>query len=597
MKRWDDYVSSHWNESKEEEGIGGSEEEVEVEGGAEWDWERWKRHFADVEEEERIVAVLKSQLRDAVIREDYEDAAKLKLAISTALKNDTVGTAISDLNRAINEERYSDAAFIRDHAGAGLVGWWAGISEDSVDPYGRIIQITAEHKRYVARSYSSRQLATGRAGLPLFEVFFTDSDGEYKQQAVLLKWQSRHSGDSAKKSAQMLDASRLNPLESSTEEGKEKYAEGAKKTEEREEDPDGLVGIQNILQDMIPGIKVKVLKVISPGKVDRDVIAKVIEQIMDEEDEGDIEELENIEVEDVGPEGDIEEIEMDAGDVPTPGIVGPGVAPTKLVIGTLMQNLPRDVSPKDKVRIPARLERRDHLSFSFFIEQDEQEADEERALRNKNAQRSAKLSADLVMSDLAKVILGKEKIPIKVLRDVGKLISSAINQNTNHESLCGTTHFNRIEIPSTSDPLSGLYVGAHGMQTSEVLHLKRKFGQWQADDETKKPMDLEFYEYVEALKITGGLSVPAGQVAFRAKIGKQYQLPHKGIIPEEFGVVARYKGQGHIAEPGFQNPRWVDGELVILDGKFVRGGPVIGFVYWAPEYHFLVFFNRLRLPE
>lgn len=27
------------------------------------------------------------------------------------------------------------------------------------------------------------------------------------------------------------------------------------------------------------------------------------------------------------------------------------------------------------------------------------------------------------------------------------------------------------------------------------------------------------------------------QVAFRAKVGKQYQLPHKGIIPEEFGVV------------------------------------------------------------
>ncbi|PNY17177.1 protein EXECUTER, partial [Trifolium pratense] len=86
-------------------------------------------------------------------------------------------------------------------------------------------------------------------------------------------------------------------------------------------------------------------------------------------------------------------------------------------------------------------------------------------------------------------------------------------------------------------------------------------------------------------------------VAFRAKVGKRYQLPHKGIIPEEFGVIARYKGEGRLAEPGFQNPRWVDGELVILDGKHIKAGPVVGFVYWAPEYQFLVFFNRLRLQH
>lgn len=94
--------------------------------------------------------------------EDYEDAATLKVAIATVATKDTVGTAISHLKvpvftpllfllslcipfdllvvtslvsskvllcvsltfqRAIEEERYSDAAFLRDEAGTGLVSF------------------------------------------------------------------------------------------------------------------------------------------------------------------------------------------------------------------------------------------------------------------------------------------------------------------------------------------------------------------------------------------------------------------------------------------------------------------------------------------
>lgn len=42
--------------------------------------------------------------------------------------------------------------------------------------------------------------------------------------------------------------------------------------------------------------------------------------------------------------------------------------------------------------------------------------------------------------------------------------------------------------------------------------MKRRFGQWKEGANTKKPSKIEFYEYVEAVKITGDAYVPAGQV-------------------------------------------------------------------------------------
>ncbi|KAL5562679.1 hypothetical protein UlMin_032426 [Ulmus minor] len=603
IERVDSYVNSRL---KGDDAAGVAESDYRDE--PDWDWDRWRRHFGEVDEQERLLSVLKSQLGRAVYTEDFEEAARLKVAIAATATNDVVGRVMSKLNNSIEEERYWDAAFIRDNAGAGLVGWWTGISKDVNDTHGLIIRITAEHGRYVARSYSPRQLATAAAGVPLFEIFLTvNKKGEYKQQAVYLK-RGGVLQDASFPSKLSDSTSTLKPLDSNADKSDLLFAVNEDDGDEDDDDvsdpAQGFSGFQNILRDMIPGVKVRVLKVTAPAKVDKDLISKVIEQIIEEDDDEDNDtEMENLEAEDeVLGESDLEKdvIELDA----DPGIVESeerGEIAFKVVVSSLMQKMSSGMRTRDMLRVPAKLKTNGRSSFSFCIEKDVNQQDsreKERTVLDSNSKLKGRNRIEHVMFDLSKFI-GKEKIPLKVLKDVGDLISLTLSQAQNHQPLTGTTTFNRIELPVSSDPLNGLYIGAHGFYSSEVIHLRRKFGQWKEDTgtKTKESSNLEFYEYVEALKITGDPYVPAGQVAFRAKIGKRYQLPHKGIIPEEFGVVARYKGQGRLAAPGFRNPRWVDGELVILDGKYIKGGPVVGFVYWAPEYHFLVFFNRLRLQE
>lgn len=144
---------------------------------------------------------------------------------------------------------------------------------------------------------------------------------------------------------------------------------------------------------------------------------------------------------------------------------------------------------------------------------------------------------------------------------------------------------------SSSDPFDRLYLGAFGPHGPEVLRLVR--GRW--GDELGEGDDC-----VTAVKLTGDANVPAGAASFRAKVGPDARLDSAVSYPEELGVIARYKGQGRVAKPGFTERNWVEGELLLLDGRGgqLTGGAELGFVWAVPgERRLLILFSSLELPE
>ncbi|DBA90259.1 TPA: hypothetical protein ACH3X1_003551 [Trebouxia sp. C0004] len=138
-----------------------------------------------------------------------------------------------------------------------------------------------------------------------------------------------------------------------------------------------------------------------------------------------------------------------------------------------------------------------------------------------------------------------------------------------------------------TDPFTGLYLAAFGSHGPEVLQLQREPDA--VDDGV---------EWVTGTKLTGDSNVPAGEVSFKAKIGRGSRLGTPDMYPPEMGVIARYRGSGCVAQSGFQQPSWVDGELLHFsgDGATTRGAE-LGFVWTGNQNHFLVILKRIDLSD
>ncbi|KAI3737310.1 hypothetical protein L2E82_27307 [Cichorium intybus] len=565
---------------------------------SDWDWNTWTRHFSEIELAERSVSLLQFQLEEAIEKEDFQEASKLKAAIAEATSKDSVAEIMSELKNAIHEERYHDASKLCKNTGSGLVGWWVGYSKDSDDPFGRLIRITPGVGRFIGRSYNPRQLVSASPGTPLFEIFVVkETDETYTMKVVFMQRAKSNNSKAttpSMKGTSMADIENSSVIDVKVNEDKDKPGKNDEKSINFEgATEEGIRSVINFLKDKIPELKIKDLKVM---KVD-------VEEVMENDDDDTVNQLLQEDDEKTTSDSDEEDTEdetetsdLDVG-TNNDALEDGKSLDMKLFVGGVLHNREDTPSKDEFVRVPAKIEEMEKDSFVLHVPVKSHDLDSEESIASKVkiAAIASQGVSELMPPDVAKALWSSDKVSRKVSRDVREIVKFAVNQAKKREKLSEYTNFSRI-ITSRGDldPFDGLYVGAFGPYGTEVVQLRRKYGNWNGAN------DVEFFEYVEAVKVTGDLNVPAGQVTFRAKLTKGSHFSNRGMYPDELGVVGSYKGQGRIAEFGFKNPKWVEGELLQLNGKgmgpYVKGAD-LGFLYVVPEQSFLVLFNRLRLPE
>ncbi|WOH14980.1 hypothetical protein DCAR_0934510 [Daucus carota subsp. sativus] len=444
----------------------GQEEEDENE------WEKLMKHCDHIDQQAKLLPKMKAQYDHAMDIGDYENAVRLQVAITEATENDDVARAMSNFNKAVEEERYEDAAFLRDNTGAGLVGWWAGFSDG--DPYGHIIHVTADHGRFIAKSYSPWQLATAKDGTPLFEIYAsTCKEGKFKEQVIYLMHMFKED------SGYTYQARIMNLV----------------------------VCLSHLEPDFSQDMWIETLWRYSRASGMNYTIEEFREIYIDYEKS-------------MTKDGKARELAKLSEEEKEKAVIN-----HVFILGNSFEKAPEKLN--DFLRLPAKLDRKACFSFSLTVNINNEHAyGEYFPYRN----------LDLIIHDYVDCIgrgIFKEE---NELHDSlwPFVLSHARNEQPR---LYGTTNFNRIEVPATSDPLNGLYIGSNGFLATEVVQLRRKFGHWHEDGGNDDVSELEKCDYVEVLKLTGDPNVPAGQVAFRAKVGKKYKLSPWPVLEKTHGAV------------------------------------------------------------
>jgi hypothetical protein len=453
---------------------------------------------------------------DAAVKlEDYSRAAALKREQSALESHDTVLAIQKEMEAAVNEERYGDAAALRDVGGVRLLGWWIG-KEGNDDAQGHLITVTRDFGRYVAHAFTGYTLAQA------------------------LGWSSSDSGNLVDG---MFDGSftiHEEEEDSDVEEGTPVFEVFYRKNE------------NNVWEHQTAVLNSPAVQITSA----------VVESDDDEDDEDDgihtvddlVNSLSSIESElNEEEENDPEEL-----------------------FAALSEMSMINVSK----RVPAEIEWVDKDNFVLVVDEVKQKEIIQQISSDQDVETEMNEEPETLkeIENMVKAALSSTDATVNIIDDITKddAISSTI------AGLEGRVIYSRLKVPEIhTDAFDGIYLGSFGPHGPEILQVSR----------TK----VDGQEWVQGVKLTGDVNVPAGQISFKARIGKENRLSSGGVYPVEYGVQARYPGQGRVAREGYSSPKWVDGELLTLTkSNPITRGAEIGFVFQVDQSRkFLLLFERV----
>ncbi|KAL0042671.1 hypothetical protein WJX79_007465 [Trebouxia sp. C0005] len=604
-------------------------------------WRAWKQHFDAMDHSAQQLSELDASLGQATAFERYQEAAELKKKLDDLNGTDVVEEVMESYHEALESEDYGTAARLRDEGATGLPGWW--VADNKEDPKGHLLRISTGFGRYVGYAYTPQDLAQAEGlpldeaasmlhqfeevqqcpidevGTPVLELFLKKGDnGELQQQGTVLSIPPEMLSQAQAKMVQITDLSsdKVWVDDNGTENGPvinisvTVPVQFSKSSSARTSRPPTAQGLwSGKSSSSSPALDGPILAPFDGQSLSDSGEAVSVSGTRIEHEDGTIE----FRVDDVqlastsGSDEESSSRKDDGQEVPSWETVVNNVLQ---VVQQLKHFAPKPGESKEDQAKHADLMKKLNEAEKALTVKPEPTANP----TPKAEMKSTKTQAELVdalrkahangqlegvvpvdadgntvqeyMQQLAGSVLNQAMPELmQQMGDRNPIMQAASGEG---EAALKTMKYRRLNTDFVStDPFTGLYLAAFGSHGPEVLQLQREPDA--VDDGV---------EWVTGTKLTGDSNVPAGEISFKAKIGRGSRLGTPDMYPPEMGVIARYRGSGCVAQSGFQQPSWVDGELLHFsgDGATTRGAE-LGFVWTGNQNHFLVILKRIDLSE